>query len=138
MSFRQIFSRITNIARANTSGWRGRDSFRDPFRDSFDEELRRAQELIREAREREERANAPAEEPASSDGVEVVAVAYRALGVAPSDPFEVITRAYRALIVRHHPDRHARLAPEEQEVARRKAQEINDAYRVIKEHRGRK
>lgn len=133
MSFRQIFSRFTSIARASTSfnDWRGRDT--------FDEELRRAEELIRESRAKQEPQGSAQREPEPEpDGKPggAIAVAYRTLGVRAESSFEEISRSYRVLIARFHPDRHANEGAEEQERASERAKQITEAYRIVKEHRG--
>ena len=64
--------------------------------------------------------------------------AYETLGVKASDDDETIKKAYRRLMAQHHPDQLvAQGLPEEmmKEVTAR-AQSIQDAYQLIKKHRG--
>ncbi|TDQ47722.1 co-chaperone DjlA [Permianibacter aggregans] len=64
--------------------------------------------------------------------------AYETLGVKASDDDETIKKAYRRLMAQHHPDKLvAQGLPEEmmKEVTAR-AQSIQDAYQLIKKHRG--
>jgi DnaJ like chaperone protein len=139
MSFRQIVSRFVSIARANAPSfgeWRGRDAFE---LDKFDEELRRAEAA--NARAKAEAAGADRKESrAAEPDVEIltheIEHAYRTLGVSPSASIEEVTRAYRVLIVRHHPDRQISAGQAARDAATLRAQEINEAYRIVKEHRG--
>ncbi|OBT16774.1 molecular chaperone DjlA [Vibrio sp. UCD-FRSSP16_10] len=67
-----------------------------------------------------------------------LAAAYAILGVeATAEPKE-IKRAYRKLMNEHHPDKLSAkgLPPEMLEVAKEKAQEIQNAYDVVKKERG--
>lgn len=50
------------------------------------------------------------------------------LGVPFDAGEEQVTSAYRRAIAQHHPDRVATMAPEIQELARRRTTEINAAY----------
>lgn len=63
--------------------------------------------------------------------------AYQILGVEPSASDSDIKRAYRKLMSQHHPDKLvAQGLPEEMmEVAKEKAQEIQGAYDLVREHR---
>ena len=63
--------------------------------------------------------------------------AYQILGVESSTPDSDIKRAYRKLMSQHHPDKLvAKGLPEEMmEVAKQKAQEIQGAYDLVREHR---
>lgn len=138
MSFRQIFSRFVSIARANAPSlgeWRGRDAFE---LDKFDEELRRAEAAS--PRAKAEAAGADRTSRGAEPDVEIltheIEHAYRTLGVSPSVSIEEVTRAYRMLIVRHHPDRQISGGQAARDAATLRAQEINEAYRIVKEHRG--
>lgn len=53
---------------------------------------------------------------------------FQALGLNPTATLKEVETAYRQLIKQYHPDRTTGLGPEIQEVAKRKTQEINDAY----------
>jgi len=131
MSFRQIFDRINRIARANISG--------DGASGDYQESLRRARELIEESRRRDRKEPEP--DPSSesageseSSGAERMnrAAACAVLGVSVGATMEEITKAYRVRIVTVHPDRlvGADIAVIEQ--AKRKTQELNDAYSFLK------
>jgi site-specific DNA-cytosine methylase len=153
MSFRAIFDRLARIARSELSF---------PNRD-FDAELRRAQELIEESRQREERrkkgegggekgkgreakeegrrdAGASAGKQESSNagsGGMSYELACRTLRVASGSTFEQVAAAYRLRIREIHPDRHGRLSAAEQERTMRATQELNLAYEFLERHFGR-
>jgi DnaJ like chaperone protein len=64
--------------------------------------------------------------------------AYRILGVSASDDEKVIKRAYRKRMAEHHPDKlvSKRLPEQAMEIAKKKAQDIQSAYELIKQKRG--
>ncbi|WP_394221650.1 co-chaperone DjlA [Alteromonas gracilis] len=64
--------------------------------------------------------------------------AYRILGVASSDDEKAIKRAYRKRMSEHHPDKLVSKGLPEQamEIAKKKAQDIQSAYELIKQKRG--
>ena len=64
--------------------------------------------------------------------------AYNILGVKPSDDITTIKRAYRKLMNEHHPDKLVSkgLPKEMLEAAKKRAQEIQAAYDLIKTSRG--
>ena len=64
--------------------------------------------------------------------------AYRILGVAASDDEKAIKRAYRKRMSEHHPDKLVSKGLPEQamEIAKKKAQDIQSAYELIKQKRG--
>lgn len=64
--------------------------------------------------------------------------AYRILGVSASDDEKVIKRAYRKRMAEHHPDKLVSKGLPEQamEIAKKKAQDIQSAYELIKQKRG--
>ena len=64
--------------------------------------------------------------------------AYRILGVSASDGEKVIKRAYRKRMAEHHPDKLVSKGLPEQamEIAKKKAQDIQSAYELIKQKRG--
>ena len=55
---------------------------------------------------------------------------YRCLQVTRDADPSVIERAYKALSMKHHPDR---AAPQQRETATRRMQELNEAYRVLRD-----
>ncbi|WP_420935032.1 co-chaperone DjlA [Alteromonas sp. A081] len=63
--------------------------------------------------------------------------AYRILGVSASDDEKTIKRAYRKRMSEHHPDKLISKGLPEQamEIAKRKAQDIQSAYELIKQRR---
>jgi DnaJ like chaperone protein len=64
--------------------------------------------------------------------------AYQLLGVKESDSDQDIKRSYRRLMIQHHPDKLVSkgLPPEMLEVAKQKAQDIQQAYELVKTTRG--
>ena len=56
---------------------------------------------------------------------------YQILGISASSSQEAIRSAYRARMSEYHPDKVAHLGEELQELAHRKAQEIQEAYRQL-------
>ena len=64
--------------------------------------------------------------------------AYRILGVSSSDDEKTIKRAYRKRMAEHHPDKLVSKGLPEQamEIAKRKAQDIQSAYELVKQKRG--
>lgn len=64
--------------------------------------------------------------------------AYAIIGVSDRDGVRDIKRAYKRLMSQNHPDKLVAkgLPPEMMEVAKRKTQDIQSAYEVIKKHRG--
>jgi hypothetical protein len=154
MSFRQIFERVTRIARSG--------SF-DPFEDDFDDELRRAQELIDAEKRREEEAREGRREASGAEGARRGAAgtpgasgaeeegteprspdipvepeierALLLLGVTSAASLQDITLAYRRRIVEIHPDRHQRGDAGEIDESKLRTQELNRAYALVKEWR---
>ncbi|GEA07632.1 co-chaperone protein DjlA [Alteromonas sp. KUL42] len=64
--------------------------------------------------------------------------AYRILGVSSSDDEKTVKRAYRKRMSEHHPDKLVSKGLPEQamEIAKKKAQDIQSAYELIKQKRG--
>ncbi len=64
--------------------------------------------------------------------------AYKILGVSQSDDEKAIKRAYRKRMAEHHPDKliSKGLPQQAMEIAKKKAQDIQSAYELIKEKRG--
>jgi DnaJ like chaperone protein len=64
--------------------------------------------------------------------------AYRILGVTASDDEKTIKRAYRKRMAEHHPDKLVSKGLPEQamEMAKKKTQDIQSAYELIKQKRG--
>lgn len=67
-----------------------------------------------------------------------LADACNVLGVKPDDDVTTIKRAYRKLMSEHHPDKLVAkgLPPEMMELAKQKAQDIQQAYELIKSQKG--
>jgi DnaJ-domain-containing protein 1 len=133
MSFRQIFDRISRLARANSLD--GYGSSRD--------ELRRAQELIDEENRRDRMKDRASKEGADTHEEETpeggergmtIEEACRILSVSRSATAREITLAYRRKIVEVHPDRHAHRSEQSQAEAKARTQELNLAYAYLKQH----
>ena len=122
MSFSQIFSRFGRIARSYGVGGEGGSK----------DDLRRAQELIDEARAREERVGWEA--ALASDEERSYHRACAVLEIRPGAPLSEASMAYRRSIVLVHPDHTAHLPTGEQERARLRTQELNWADTIIKEY----
>ena len=78
----------------------------------------------------QQQSNANSESPSLLD-------AYGVLGVSDRDSEKDIKRAYKKLMAQNHPDKLVAkgLPPEMTEVAKRKTQDIQSAYEIIKKHR---
>ena len=61
---------------------------------------------------------------------------YATLGLSSNATDAEIKKAYRKLAVRYHPDKVSQLDTAEQEKAKVKFQQIQDAYEAIKKERG--
>lgn len=72
--------------------------------------------------------------PPSAPRGPTVESACRTLGVRSSDDAATIKRAYRKLMSEHHPDKLVakKLSPRMMEMAKRKAQDIQAAYELLK------
>ncbi|NSW45164.1 MAG: TerB family tellurite resistance protein [Bacteroidales bacterium] len=62
--------------------------------------------------------------------------AYKILEVSPDASDEEIKKTYRKLALIHHPDKVSYLGEEIQKKAQEKFKKINEAYEMIKKHRG--
>jgi hypothetical protein len=140
MSFRQIFDRVVRIARAESMG--GRRS------STFEEELRRAHELIEESRRPRRRTlEEEIDELGASNGASTGAsrralpeehrAALRALGLPDEATAEQIGAAYRQRARELHPDRFSHLSAAEQREMLKRMQELNLAYEYLR-HAGRR
>ncbi|WP_100656075.1 co-chaperone DjlA [Alteromonas flava] len=90
-----------------------------------------AEVRFRQAGPRQNRSQSYNEQQRSAD-------AYQILGVAPNADHATIKKAYRKLMSAHHPDKLMSKGLPEQamQVAKQKAQDIQQAYEYIKESRG--
>ena len=61
---------------------------------------------------------------------------YEILEVSSGSDFDAIKAAYQNKIRQYHPDKVADMGPEVQEVAEKHAQEINEAYDILKKKFG--
>jgi len=64
-----------------------------------------------------------------------VLAAFRTLGLSSNASWSEITAAHRQLLKQHHPDRHSDNAQQTQQ-ATRQSQAINEAFQLLKKHRG--
>jgi restriction system protein len=71
----------------------------------------------------------------SSRSTSAVNDPYAVLEINRGASHDEIRAAYRSKIAQYHPDKVAHLAPEYQEIARVKSQQINDAYRTLSRER---
>ncbi len=62
--------------------------------------------------------------------------AFELLGISRSASNDEIKSAYKTQIKQYHPDKVSSLAPEFQELAKVKTQELNQAYELLKKERG--
>ncbi len=62
--------------------------------------------------------------------------AFEILGISRSASNDEIKSAYKTQIKQYHPDKVSSLAPEFQELAKQKTQELNQAYELLKKERG--
>lgn len=60
---------------------------------------------------------------------------YNVLGIKHSASVEEIKKAYKILMTQYHPDKVANLGIELQNLAKKKTQEINEAYNFIRKQR---
>jgi len=137
MSFWQIFERINRIARSSTA-----DTFGG--RSRFDDELRRAQELIDGERRREEEekrekekgksGGAKEEQRPGRDGMSVER-ACAIIGVPVTATMQEIQSAYRRRVAEVHPDRYSNRPAAEQSEAVARTQQLNEAYAFLKSER---
>jgi DnaJ-domain-containing protein 1 len=139
MSFWQIFERINRIARSTTVNSFG-------GRSRFDDELRRAQELIDGERRREEDekrqkekggANGAKQEQQESHDPNGMTIerACAVIGVATTASMQEIQAAYRRRVAEVHPDRYSNHPPPEQRKAVARTQQLNEAYAFLKSRR---
>lgn len=144
---RQILERLRRFARAHDSG----DLFGRGKRTDGDA-LLHAEELIREANERDRRREMKKFDPVAQPSgkgeerregperlkeTEAYRAACGALGVAPDASFTEITAAYRAAMARHHPDRNSMNGEGELRRATGRAQELNRAYHIARRYHNR-
>ncbi len=80
--------------------------------------------------------SAPPPDPRHQAQVQAVYRAYKVFGLDPSVSVDDIKKAYRSAMRRVHPDRVANASAEEQDIAKRKAQELNAAYDLLAKIRG--
>lgn len=66
-----------------------------------------------------------------------MATYYDVLGVAPSAAPDVVRRAYLDLARRLHPDRSVGLSPADQQATARRMQQVNEAWRVLRDPKSR-
>jgi len=78
-------------------------------------------------------ASAKGERAATQD--EELFWAYRILGVTADSSLEEIKKAFKSMVRQYHPDLVQNLGSEIQELANRKLQELNRAYKIILKHR---
>lgn len=61
---------------------------------------------------------------------------YKILGIAETATADEIKKAYRKLAIKYHPDKVSQLGPEYQKGAKEKFQKVQEAYELIKTHKG--
>ena len=73
---------------------------------------------------------------AESQGPLTLDKAYRLLGVTSDTSLDKINKAYREKMSKSHPDKVSHLSDELQETARELTLKLNEAYDLIKRHKG--
>ena len=95
-------------------------------------------DMMLQAYQAQSRFNASGNKQQAGSSVNRVADAYQLLGVSADSSDTVVKKAYRKLMSQHHPDKlMAQGVPAEMlEVAKRKTQDIQAAYELLKQQRG--
>ena len=140
MSMQQIFDRLGRIFKAEI-GQRGRGK-------STRDDLRRAEDLIREANERDRRDDVrpfqafdtePKDAPRIKEVISAEQRAYRdacdSLGIAYDASYETVVRVYRGKIAQHHPDRVNPADAASVHAATQRTQELIEAFGIVREYR---
>ena len=70
------------------------------------------------------------------DGSMSLERSYKLLNVGPDDPWSEVQKAYKEKMAKSHPDKVAHLSEELQKKAKELTLEINNAYNIIKSHKG--
>lgn len=121
-------------------GTTGKPSYQHThFRDPEEERLaREIDELTRQQGEKDSfsQNHERQREPVAPKGTLNKQDALAALGLPSTAGVPEIKRAYKQLMLLYHPDRVAGLSPEEQKLAEKKAQQINQAYQTLKQMTG--
>lgn len=135
MSFRQIFDRINRIARAGVSSSGPSGDYQDALRHARDliEETRRRDRGETEADSEESERSTEDTPRSGGEGRMNRERACAILGVSISATMEEISSAYRVRIVAVHPDRLVEAEAERIDQAKRKTQELNEAYSFLKQ-----
>ena len=134
MSFQQIFRRLSRIVRAERgSGFLNRAPQSD---------LQYAEELIRQANERDQRDRGVAindtsskDEPISAERRAYLDACNR-LGVSPDASIAVIAKTWRTEIARNHPDKNAGSERDVAVKASERTRELVEAMEVIRRYHG--
>lgn len=140
MSMQQILDRLGRIFKAQI-GQRGE-------RKSSRNDLRRAEDLIREANERDRQNDArpfqafekePKGVPRNKEVISAEQRAYRdacdSLGVAYDATYETVVRVYRIGIAKHHPDRVNPTDAASVRAATQRTQQLVEAFGIVREYR---
>jgi DnaJ-domain-containing protein 1 len=135
-----IIERLKRIVKANISDYTDGRTFDDILNES-DEELKRIISELNNSKNNSDSRNSSSRQqshatPRHSAQQNVVAKAYSVLNLRQTASIDEIKSAYRKLIRQYHPDVVANQSKENQESAKRHAQELNLAYEILQKVRG--
>ncbi len=78
------------------------------------------------------------EPPSGQSGGMTLDEAYRIVGVGPDASWDEISKAYREKMSKSHPDKVSHLSEELQKKAEELTLRLNDAFELIRRHKGRR
>ena len=120
---KQILDRLSRIAKAN-------------YNFSNQDNISKAEEYLNSTAEEDELSKLINQATKNNQAKE--SSEYIILGVKRSDNIETIKKAYRSALLKNHPDKFSNASIEQQELSRKKTDEIIAAYNKIMKERGQK